>query len=74
MTVTSRKNYQTIDIRSAGLYNGVYGSSRYQQIDNAAEFSAGGTLYIGNFYAGQRVTSPAVPGSTSRRAGSWSKV
>ena len=55
--VRSRKNYQTISVRSAGLYDGAYGSSYYRQLDNASEFANGSEgLTYGNYYYGQQVS------------------
>jgi hypothetical protein len=51
LTVQSRRNYQYVEVRSAALYDGAYGSSYYRQLDNAAEFSP---LMARTFYAGQR--------------------
>ena len=51
--VTSRKFNQWIEVRSAGLYDGAYGSSYYVQRANAAASTPGA---VGNYYAGAQFT------------------
>lgn len=53
INITSRRHNQYVSLRSAGLYDGAYGSSYYAQRDNASEFSPMIETWL---YASQRVS------------------